>query len=195
MNLLLIDAYDSFVYIIYQYLKSLGANVDVIRNDKLKLEDIESKSYDGIVMGPGPGHPSEAGYIEVIHYFKDKIPLFGVCLGMQAIAMAFGGKVIKAKHLMHGKTSIIKHANIGCFEGLSDNLTVTRYHSLIAEEITFPYNELEITAHSIDDGYIMGVKHKVYDIEGVQFHPESICSAEGDLIFRNFIEKLKIKDI
>lgn len=191
MNLLLIDAYDSFVYIIYQYLKSLGANVDVIRNDKIKPDDIETKNYDAIVMGPGPGHPSESGYIEVIRHFQDKLPLFGVCLGMQAITMAFGGKIIKAKHLMHGKTSRIEHTNTGCFEGLSANLTVTRYHSLIADEISFPHNELEITAHSIDDGYIMGVKHKTCNIEGVQFHPESICSAQGDLIFQNFIKKLK----
>jgi anthranilate synthase component 2 len=139
------------------------------------------------MLGPGPGHPTDCGYVELIHHFQGKVPLFGVCLGMQAIALAFGGKVVKAKHLMHGKTSQISHTNEGCFVGLPKPLTVTRYHSLIAEEVTLPGNDLIITARSLDDHYIMGLRHRRFPIEGVQFHPESIGTEEGMALFQNAI--------
>lgn len=189
MKILLIDAYDSFVHIIYQYLLSLGNEVDVIRNDKLNLKTIKKAKYDTIVLGPGPGHPKDCGYLEVIEYFKKKLPLFGVCLGMQAMALYFGGRVIKADHLMHGKTSEVSHTNQGCFRGFPNPMTVTRYHSLIAEEATLA-PELTITAKSLDDQYIMGLQHKTLQIEGVQFHPESIGTANGIEIFRNFLARI-----
>ncbi len=190
MNILLIDAYDSFVHIIYQYLLSLDLEVEVIRNDQLNLDLIEKKHYHAIVLGPGPGHPHDAHYLPLIDRFKEKVPLLGVCLGLQAITLAFGGRVVKANHLMHGKTSLISHTNVGCFRGLSNPLTATRYHSLIAEEASFPHDELDITATSCDDHYIMGLKHKHFNIEGVQFHPESICTEQGLNLFKNFFDSL-----
>jgi len=188
MKLLLIDAYDSFVYIIYQYLLSLGHHVDVIRNDQQHFETIQQAQYDTIILGPGPGHPKECGYLEVIEHFKNKLPLFGVCLGMQAIAVYFGGEVVKASHLMHGKTSQVEHNNQDCFLNLPNPMTVTRYHSLIAEEKTLAPT-LKITARSLDDSYVMGLKHKTLNIEGVQFHPESICTDSGIKIFQNFLDR------
>lgn len=191
MKILLIDAYDSFVHIIYQYLLSLEAQVDVLRNDKVAIAEIEKAGYDLIVLGPGPGHPKDCGYTELLHHFKGKVPLFGVCLGMQAMTLAFGGEVVKAERLMHGKTSQIKHENVGCFRNMPQPFTATRYHSLIAKRDSFPHQELAITAVSLDDGYIMGLKHKHYLIEGVQFHPESICTQDGIKIFQNFLAELE----
>ncbi len=186
MKILLIDAYDSFVHTIYQYLLALHAEVTVVRTDHMDFAKIEAEQYDLIMMGPGPGHPTECGYVKLIHHFQGKIPLFGVCLGMQALAIAFGGQVVKAKHLMHGKTSQISHTNEGCFVGLPNPLTVTRYHSLIAKEDTLP-SDLIITARSLDDHYIMGLRHRHLPIEGVQFHPESIGTEEGMALFQNAI--------
>lgn len=190
MKILLIDAYDSFVHIIYQYLLSLGHDVTVIRNDKVNLTEVESANYQCIVLGPGPGHPQDCGYLALIDYFKNKLPLFGVCLGLQAMALYFGGNVIKAEHLMHGKTSLVRHNNQGCFEGCANPMTVTRYHSLIAEESTLP-SELVISARSLDDQYIMGLQHSGFPIEGVQFHPESIGTQNGIEIFKNFLARIK----
>lgn len=190
MKILLIDAYDSFVHIIYQYLLSLGHEVDVIRNDKLNFTEIEATGYQCIVLGPGPGHPKDCGYLEVLEHFKTKLPLFGVCLGLQAMALYFGGRVVKASHLMHGKTSLVEHNNLGCFQNLPNPMTVTRYHSLIAEEVSFPHGELLISARSLDDHYIMGIKHRRYLIEGVQFHPESIGTEQGLKIFQNFLSEI-----
>lgn len=190
MNLLLIDAYDSFVYIIAQYLKTLGHKVTVIRNDKLNLDAVAE--YEALILGPGPGHPKDSGYVELINNYKGKLPIFGVCLGMQAIALTFGGNVIKASHLMHGKTSKIKHSNEGCFHELSNHLVVTRYHSLIAETESLP-DTLDVTATAMDDNYIMGLKHKKFNIEGVQFHPESISTQGGLKIFENFLNKNKVE--
>jgi anthranilate synthase/aminodeoxychorismate synthase-like glutamine amidotransferase len=190
MKILLVDAYDSFVHTIYQYLLTLGAEVDVVRNDQLHFSQIEAAGYAAIVLGPGPGHPCDCGYVELIQHFKGRLPIFGVCLGMQALTVAFGGEVVPAKHRMHGKISQIEHDGEGCFAGLPNPLSVTRYHSLIAEESSFPHPELQITARSLDDHYIMALKHRQFPIEGVQFHPESICTAHGDRIFENFLRDL-----
>ncbi|MCX7122696.1 MAG: aminodeoxychorismate/anthranilate synthase component II [Gammaproteobacteria bacterium] len=190
MKILLVDAYDSFVHTIDQYLRTLGAQVDVIRNDQLDFDHIAVSSYSALVLGPGPGHPRDCGYVALIERFKGHLPIFGVCLGMQALALAFGGEVVCAKHRMHGKVSQIEHTGEGCFEGLPNPLSVTRYHSLIAEESHFPHSELAITARSLDDHYIMGVKHRVFQIEGVQFHPESICTDQGAQIFANFLLRI-----
>lgn len=188
MKILLIDAYDSFVHTIYQYLLALHAEVSVVRTDQLDFAAIEAEQYDLIMLGPGPGHPKDCGYVELIYHFQGKVPLFGVCLGMQAMAVAFGGEVVKAKHLMHGKTSQISHTNEGCFVGLPNPLTVTRYHSLIAEEVSLPGKDLLITARSLDDHYIMGLRHHRFPIEGVQFHPESIGTDEGMALFHNALK-------
>lgn len=190
MKILLVDAYDSFVYIIFQYIKSLGVTVDVVRNDKLNFEELAAKNYTGVILGPGPGHPSACGYVELINHFSGKMPIFGVCLGMQAIAVAFGGKVIKAQHVMHGKTSSVLHRNTNCFLGLPNPLTVARYHSLIAESASLPQDKLQVLARSIDDDYVMGLKHNDYNISGVQFHPESIATENGLIIFSNFLNSL-----
>jgi anthranilate synthase component 2 len=191
MKILLIDAYDSFVHTIYQYLLALNVEVDVVRNDKFTLEEIRQRHYNAIVLGPGPGHPRESNYLQIIDAFKGEIPLLGVCLGHQAITLAFGGEVVKAQHLMHGKTSLVTHTGQGCFANLPLPFTATRYHSLIADKNSFPSNELEITAKSVDDGYIMGLKHRTFMIEGVQFHPESVTTQAGYKIFETFLEGIK----
>lgn len=187
MKVLLIDAYDSFVHIIYQYLLELDLTVDVIRNDKITIEQIEQAQYELIIFGPGPGHPKDAGYIELINHFQNKLPLVGVCLGMQAITMAFGGKVVKSDSIMHGKVSSIEHNQQNCFLGLNSPLDVTRYHSLIAEKKSFPNNQLEIIAECKQDNTIMAIKHKSLPIIGVQFHPESIMTHHGLKIFENLV--------
>ncbi len=192
MQILLIDAYDSFVHIIYQYLLSLGVKVDVVRNDKVSLSAIDSGRYDALLLGPGPGHPKDAGYIELIERYGEQLPLFGVCLGMQAITLAFGGKIACAKHLMHGKTSQVKHDGEGCFQGMPNPFEATRYHSLITSEADFPEAQLIATATALDDGYIMGLRHRQLPIEGVQFHPESICTQEGIKIFGNVLGSLAL---
>lgn len=185
MRALLVDAYDSFVYIIRQYLLSMDIETIVVRNDKLALADIERIAPDFIVLGPGPGHPAAAHYVEIISRFGPQIPILGVCLGHQAIALAFGGKIDRAMHLMHGKTSPIEHDGRGCFRGQPNPFSATRYHSLIAGEAALP-DCLEVSARARDDGYIMGLRHKMLPIESVQFHPESICTEAGLKIFKNF---------
>ncbi|AMW85395.1 aminodeoxychorismate/anthranilate synthase component II [Pseudomonas yamanorum] len=190
MKVFLIDAYDSFVFIISQYLEQLGLETHVERNDVPDLiERIEAYAPDFCVLGPGPGHPREAGYIEVIRHFKGRMPILGVCLGHQAIGLAFGGSVIRASHVMHGKISTINNDGQGVYthtEGRS--IKATRYHSLIIENQGLP-RELAVTSTSADDGYIMGVRHADYPIEGVQFHPESILTEDGLGIFKSFIEQ------
>ncbi|NSB13545.1 anthranilate synthase component II [Clostridium beijerinckii] len=185
MKTLVIDAYDSFVYIIVQYLKEMDMNPIVFRNDKISLQKIEELSPDMILLGPGPGHPKDSYYIEIINHFKGEIPILGVCLGHQAIGLAFNSKVTKAKHLMHGKTSIIENDGKSCFKGLKNKFKAMRYHSLVIDNDNVG-DELKITATSTDDGYIMGIRHKYYPIEGLQFHPESIGTEEGKLILKNF---------
>ena len=190
--ILMIDNYDSFTYNLVQYLGELKAEVAVHRNDKITIEIIKELTPEKIMISPGPGTPTEAGIsLAVIKEFGGDIPIFGVCLGHQAIGQSFGGKVIHAKQIMHGKTSLIHHTGVGVFKGLTNPYTATRYHSLVIEKETLP-NCLEITAWTeTDDGEIdeiMGVRHKTLDIEGVQFHPESILSEHGHDMLQNFIQ-------
>ncbi len=189
--ILMIDNYDSFTYNLVQYLGELGAEVSVERNDQLTIEAIKALAPEKIMISPGPGTPSQAGIsLSVIEEFAGKIPLFGVCLGHQAIAQAFGGKIIRAKQIMHGKTSLIHHTSKGVFSGLNNPYTATRYHSLVIEKDSIP-DCLEITAwtetNSGELDEIMGIRHKTLNIEGVQFHPESILSEHGHDMLRNFI--------
>ncbi|MDF3031335.1 MAG: anthranilate synthase component [Moraxellaceae bacterium] len=190
--LLMIDNYDSFTYNIVQYLGELGQDVRVYRNDELAVADIEKLAPERIVISPGPCTPNEAGIsMDVIRHFAGKIPVLGVCLGHQAIGQVFGGKVIRARQVMHGKTSPIHHADKGVFSGLNNPLTATRYHSLIIEKDTLP-DCLEITAWTqLEDGSvdeIMGVRHRTLQVEGVQFHPESILTEQGHELLKNFLD-------
>ncbi|MGQ2964522.1 aminodeoxychorismate/anthranilate synthase component II [Methylophilus sp.] len=185
--LLMIDNYDSFTYNLVQYLGELGQDVHVHRNDEITLEQIKAMQPEKIVISPGPCTPNEAGIsVPLIHEFAGKIPLLGVCLGHQSIGQAFGGNIIKAKTLMHGKTSLIHHTNTGVFKDLPNPYTATRYHSLVIERATLP-DCLEITAWT-DDGEIMGVRHKTLAVEGVQFHPESILTEYGHELLDNFLK-------
>jgi anthranilate synthase/aminodeoxychorismate synthase-like glutamine amidotransferase len=185
--ILLIDNYDSFTYNIYQYLGCLGAKVKVVRNDAISVKDVARLKPEAIVLSPGPGTPDESGItLETITTYAGKIPILGVCLGHQSIGQAFGGKVIRAGKLMHGKTSVIKHTNKGVFKGLPNPLEVTRYHSLIVERKSLP-DCLEVTA-TTDDGLIMGLRHKRFLVEGVQFHPESYVTQNGMDILQNFLD-------
>lgn len=185
--ILMIDNYDSFTYNLVQYFAELGAEMKVYRNDAITIDGIKKLSPEKIVVSPGPSSPEHAGIsVDVIHEFSGKIPILGVCLGHQAIGHAFGGKIVRAKTLMHGKTSRIKHDGKGVFTGLSNPFVATRYHSLVIEKSTCP-DCLDVTALSEDDGEIMGVKHKTLPVWGVQFHPESILTKEGKKILSNFL--------
>jgi len=196
MNILIIDNYDSFTYNLYQYTgeilleEQITPNITVKRNDKISLFQISNGNYDRIIISPGPGDPSEAAYFgvcaDVILKIGQTIPVLGVCLGMQGIGHYFGGNVIKAKHPMHGKTSSITHNGKGVFAGLPQHIEVMRYHSLVVEPSTLP-SCLEITATSNDTHEIMGLRHKKYPIEGIQFHPESIFTDGGKRLLRNFL--------
>jgi anthranilate synthase component 2 len=184
--LLMIDNYDSFTYNLVQYLGELGEQVRVVRNDEVTLDEIESMAPERIVISPGPCTPNQAGVsLGVIDRFKGRIPILGVCLGHQAIGQAFGGKVVHAKTLMHGKVSRIHHAGRGVFSGLPSPYDATRYHSLAIERASCP-PELEVTAWT-EDGEIMGVRHTRLPVEGVQFHPESILTEHGHALLRNFL--------
>ncbi|WP_313033089.1 anthranilate synthase component II [Massilia alkalitolerans] len=186
--LLMIDNYDSFTYNIVQYLGELGEDVRTVRNDEITLKDIEAMAPDRICISPGPKAPKDAGIsLDILREFKGKLPILGVCLGHQAIGEAFGGNVIRAKQVMHGKTSLIAHTGEGVFKDLPSPFTVIRYHSLAIERASLP-DCLEVTAWT-DDGEIMGVRHKEYDIKGVQFHPESILSEHGHALFKNFLAR------
>ncbi len=188
--LLMIDNYDSFTYNLVQYFAELGADVLVKRNDEITVEGIEQLKPDHIVVSPGPCTPNEAGVsVAAIKHFAGKVPLLGVCLGHQSIGQAFGGRIIHAKTLMHGKTSLIHHHSNSVFTGLPDPFTATRYHSLVIERPTLP-DCLEITAWT-DDGEIMGVRHKTLPVHGVQFHPESILTEHGHDMLRNFLNGAK----
>lgn len=184
--ILVIDNYDSFTYNLVQYLGELGEEVVVKRNDEVDIAEIEALQPDHILISPGPCTPNEAGIsMEVIDYFKGRIPILGVCLGHQSIGQVFGGNVIRAEKLMHGKTSQILHDGKGLFAGLPSPFQATRYHSLIVERETLP-DCLEITAET-EEGEIMGLRHKAYTIEGLQFHPESIITDHGHQMLRNFL--------
>jgi len=184
--LLMIDNYDSFTYNLVQYFGELGADVRTFRNDEITLDEIATLAPDHICISPGPCTPHEAGIsVGLLQRFAGKIPLLGVCLGHQSIAEAFGGKVIRAKQVMHGKTSLIAHTGVGVFQDLPTPYTVTRYHSLAIDRASLPAC-LEVTAWT-DDGEIMGVRHTEFNIQGVQFHPESILSEHGHTLLKNFL--------
>ena len=192
--ILMIDNYDSFTFNLVQYLGELGADVVVHRNDQIDVDGVRELAPDGIVISPGPCTPNEAGVsLDVIRSFAGEIPLLGVCLGHQAIGQAFGGRVVHAKAIMHGKTSMVFHSGVGVFEGLDDPFEATRYHSLVIEQATLP-DCLEVTAWTRDDSgamdEIMGVRHRSLPVEGVQFHPESILTRHGHDLLRNFLKRL-----
>ncbi|MFH0350979.1 MAG: anthranilate synthase component II [Chromatiales bacterium] len=189
--LLMIDNYDSFTYNLVQYLGELGADVRVYRNDQIGVREIEALAPDHIVISPGPCTPNEAGVsIDVITYFCAKVPILGVCLGHQAMGQAFGGRIVHAREIMHGKTSLIRHCNTGLFRGLENPFQATRYHSLVIAEDTLP-DCLEITAWTETPGggrdEIMGIRHREHPLLGVQFHPESIMTHHGHDLLRNFL--------
>ena len=188
IKLLMVDNYDSFTYNIVQYFGELGADIEVFRNDEITLEGIAARRPDRLVISPGPCSPAEAGIsVSAIQHFAGKLPILGVCLGHQSIGAAFGGTIVRAQALMHGKTSLIQTKQLGVFQNLPEKFTVTRYHSLAIERSSCP-PDLEVTAWT-DDGEIMGVRHKHLDIEGVQFHPESILTEHGHAMLKNFLER------
>ena len=191
MKVLVIDNYDYFVYNLVQYIGELGAEVIVYRNDQINLEQVKKLKHDRVVISPGPGTPEDTRCFgvctEILQRISREVPTLGVCLGHQGIIHAFGGKIVPAKRLMHGKTCTIKHDGKGIFKGVSNPFTATRYHSLAGDEVSIP-SCLKITAEAIDDGEIMGVRHAKYPIEGVQFHPESILCEDGKLVMKNFLE-------
>lgn len=191
--LLMIDNYDSFTWNLVQYLQTLGAEVKVVRNDELSVAQIEALAPERIVVSPGPCTPNEAGVcLDVIRELGPRIPVLGVCLGHQGIGQAFGGDVVRAKTIMHGKTSRIRHGGRGVFAGLPDGYEATRYHSLVVDRATLPAS-LEITAWTEDEagGFdeIMGLRHREHPVEGVQFHPESILTQHGHALLKNFLER------
>lgn len=193
IKVVMVDNYDSFTYNLVQYLGELGAEVTVLRNDQVTVEDIAKLAPDKIVISPGPCTPKEAGIsVETIRKFAGVIPILGVCLGHQSIGYAFGGDIIHAKSIMHGKTSAVHHNNVGVFKGLNNPFTATRYHSLVIAQDTLP-DCLEMTAWTQDGSdridEIMGVRHKTLDVEGVQFHPESILTEHGHDMLRNFLQR------
>ena len=195
MKILVIDNYDSFVYNLAQLLGELETEPSVIRNDKTSVAEIKKMNPDAVVISPGPGHPADRKYFgvctDVITELGPSTPILGVCLGHQGIVHAYGGKVVNAGSVRHGKTSPIRYSSDRLFENVSNPFKATRYHSLVADVKTFPSSVLEITAEALDDGEIMGIRHKKYLIEGVQFHPESVLTKEGRKILLNFVSMVK----
>ncbi|MFF3372663.1 anthranilate synthase component II [Streptomyces sp. NPDC002680] len=186
MKVLLIDAYDSFVHIIDQYLRTLGADTLVVRSATRTPAALAGLEPDAVVLGPGPGHPADSGHVELVHEFAGRVPLLGVCLGHQAIGLAYGGRIEVAERVMHGRTSTVRHDGAGLFQGLGHTLEATRYHSLLVAE-PLP-EELVTTAVAADHGYVMGLRHRTLPVEGVQFHPESVMTTGGLTMMRNFLE-------
>ena len=187
-RVLVLDNYDSFVYNLVQYLGELGAEPQVHRSDALSLEQIVELDPDAILISPGPGRPEDAGLSnDVIMHFAGSRPVLGVCLGHQCIGEVFGGNVVRADEVMHGKTSLIRHRDVGVFQGLPNPLEATRYHSLVVDRASLP-DQLEITAET-DDGLVMGLRHRSHDVEGVQFHPESILTAAGHQLLATFLDR------
>ncbi len=190
--ILLIDNYDSFTYNLYQYIAEEGEEVFVRRNDEIEMEEVKKLNPEGIVISPGPCGPSQAGNsVKLIQTFYKDFPILGVCLGHQCIAYAFGGNVVRARRILHGKTSLITHDGNGVFEGVKNPFVATRYHSLIVDEKTLP-DDFIVTARAEPDE-VMGMRHRIYPLEGVQFHPESILTEEGKKIIRNFLKICKRK--
>lgn len=188
-RVLVVDNYDSFVYILVQYLGELGVEPVVHRHDEIDLAGIDALAPDGILISPGPGTPDQAGVSnDVLHNLAGQVPIFGVCLGHQCIGEAFGATVVRAPHVMHGKTSYVEHDDVGVFSGLPNPLEATRYHSLVVDPATVP-DELEVTARTAD-GIIMGLRHREHSVEGVQFHPESVLTVGGHDLLQNFVNRL-----
>ena len=187
-SILVVDNYDSFVYNLVQYLGELGARVSVRRNDEITASDVAASSFDGVLISPGPGYPSTAGNcLEIIRHCADaRLPLLGVCLGHQALAEAFGGQVVVAPELLHGRASLVTHDDAGVFRGVANPLVVGRYHSLVVVDEGLP-DDLEVSARS--NGLIMGLRHRSLDLEGVQFHPESVLTQDGYLMLANWLER------
>ncbi|GMB00745.1 aminodeoxychorismate/anthranilate synthase component II [Pelosinus sp. IPA-1] len=185
--ILIIDNYDSFTYNVYQYIASLGYVVEVVRNDQTTVEEIAAKNYSAIIISPGPGTPDDAGISkEVIAKFAGQVPILGICLGHQSIAEVFGGRVVRAPKPVHGKVSFVHHSGTGIYQGLPQPFVAGRYHSLLVEAESVPAC-LEVTSRT-EDGLIMGLKHREYTVEGVQFHPESVLTPEGMKLFNNFLQ-------
>jgi anthranilate synthase component 2 len=194
LKFLIIDNYDSFVYNIAQYLGELGVECDVIRNDKITIDEIKQRKYDGVIISPGPGTPDDKKYFgvcsEVITKIGSSIPILGVCLGHQGIISSFGGKVTNASYVRHGKTSPVRHTDSELFKGVRNPFRATRYHSLVGDKTIIP-EILEVIATAEDDGEVMAIRHKEFLIEGVQFHPESIMTEDGKKILANFIRQVE----
>lgn len=189
MRALLVDAFDSFAHIIYQYLEVAGVETEVVRSGQLTPAEVRGGGHDFVLLGPGPGTPEESGHVELVEALAGVKPVLGVCLGHQAIAVAFGGTVDRAARPMHGKTSPIEHDARGVFAGRAPGFAATRYHSLAVVEGSLPA-ELEVSARAADDGAVMGIRHTSLPIEGVQFHPESVLTEEGLALFRSFIDRV-----
>ncbi|MBC7218867.1 MAG: aminodeoxychorismate/anthranilate synthase component II [Hadesarchaea archaeon] len=191
MRVLVIDNYDSFVYNLAQYVGELGAEPMVLRNDQISLKTAEELRPDRIIISPGPGTPEQTKYfgacLDILKQMSPKIPTLGVCLGHQGIVVAFGGKIVRASRLMHGKTSPIEHDGRGIYRGIKNPIQATRYHSLVVDKTSLP-GCLAVTAVSLDDSEIMGIRHRLYPIEGVQFHPESIITEQGKKMLKNFLD-------
>jgi anthranilate synthase component 2 len=185
VKVLLVDAYDSFTHIIDQYLRTLGARTLVVRSGTHDAGRLAGLEPDAVVLGPGPGHPADSGHVELVHAFAGRVPLLGICLGHQAVGLAYGGRVAVADRLRHGKTSPVSHDGNGVFAGLGREMTATRYHSLVVTE-PLPAG-LVVSARAVDDGYVMGLRHRELAVEGVQFHPESITTAGGLRLLENFL--------
>ena len=187
--LLLLDNYDSFTYNIYQLFSDIGAQVEVVRSDKISIDEIRANGYRGVIISPGPGIPQDAGISEeVIRQLGGEIPILGICLGHQAIGEVFGGRVVRAGEIVHGKASPIRHCGTGLYQGIPEHTQVARYHSLIIERESLP-DVLEVTSQ-LDNGTIMGVRHKTLPIEGIQFHPESILTPDGRAMMRNYLKDI-----
>lgn len=187
--LLLLDNYDSFTYNIYQLFSDIGAQVEVIRSDKISIDEIRTNGYRGVIISPGPGIPQDAGISEeVIRQLGGEIPILGICLGHQAIGEVFGGRIVRAGEIVHGKASPIRHCGTGLYQGIPEHTQVARYHSLIIERESLP-DVLEVTSQ-LDNGTIMGVRHKTLPIEGIQFHPESILTPDGRAMMRNYLKDI-----
>ncbi|MFJ8860133.1 anthranilate synthase component II [Streptomyces sp. NPDC102451] len=189
-RVLLIDAYDSFVHIIDQYLRTLGARTEVVRSATRSPGELAGLEPEAVVLGPGPGHPADSGHVELVREFAGRVPVLGVCLGHQAIALAYGGRVEVAGQVMHGRTSVVRHDGAGVFAGLGNTLEATRYHSLVvAEPLPEP---LMTTAVAADHGYVMGLRHRSLAVEGVQFHPESVMTSGGLALMENFLSSADV---